>query len=68
MSWLENIKNKPHKEKINLIYIICGTVAVLMIILWIFTSQIGNQKPADTSLFKTLKQGYSDFKDSWKNR
>jgi len=68
MQLLENIKTKSPREKIRLIYIICGTVAGLMIILWIFTSQIGQQKPADTSLWKTLKQGYTGFKDNWNKR
>jgi len=68
MGWVDNIRNKSPKEKIKTIYIICGVVAGLMLIIWIFTSQIGKQGPINTSVFKAISQGYRDYKASRANR
>lgn len=35
MGLLENIRNKPHAEKIRLIWICVGVVVVILVILWI---------------------------------
>jgi predicted permease len=62
MSLIENIRQKPQKEKIKLIWIICLSSAGLMLILWIATSRIGKNMPKDTSLFKLIKQNLHNLK------
>ncbi len=62
MSLIENIRQKPQKEKIKLIWIICLSSAGLMLILWIATSRIGKNMPKDTGIFKLIKNKIQELK------
>ena len=64
MTWLEKIQNKPHAEKIRLIWIICGSMALVLLVVWILTSRLSSDLPKDTSLFQTIKQGIKNL-DKW---
>ncbi len=66
MSWLENIRNKPHHEKIRLIWIFAIITGVLLILLWIATTRINKNLPKDTSLFNTISRGVSDLRNNYK--
>ena len=61
MSFLEKIRAKSQAEKVRLIWIICGSIAVLLIIIWIFTSRLRQDLPKDTSLFKTIRRSIKNF-------
>lgn len=41
MNWIEKIRSKPREYKVRLMWIILVSVAVLLLIVWIFTSKIG---------------------------
>jgi predicted permease len=62
MSLIENIRQKPQKEKIKLIWIICLTATVILFILWVVTSRIGKDMPKDTSIFKLIKKSVTNLK------
>ena len=65
MSWLTKIQNKSREQKIRIIWIAAIAGAVLLIVLWIFTSKIGETLPKDTSLFKEMGRGFKDIRDSY---
>ncbi len=61
---LEKIRNKPHAEKIRLIWIIAGVVALVLLIVWIVVGQA--PKPtADTGIFGTIRHGWQDVKNNY---
>jgi len=62
MSWIENIRNKSHAQKVRLIWIICGIVVVIMVVVWVFTSKMRQDLPKDTSLFQTISRGIKNLK------
>ncbi len=62
MNLIEKIRQKPQNEKVKLIWIVSGIVVLLMIGVWVFTSNIGKQMPKDTSLFKTIKSSIKNLK------
>ncbi len=64
MSWLERVRNKPAHEKIKIIWIACGVVAVLLLILWAIMGGLETDAQKDLRLFQSLNQG---FKDASKN-
>ncbi len=66
MSWIEKIRSKPHTEKMRIIWIIAGTVAVLMIITWILSARYYKHVKTDTSLFETIGQGVKDIKNNYR--
>jgi predicted permease len=62
MTLIDKIRQKPQQEKVRLIWIICGVIGVIMIGIWIFTSNIGKPMPKDTSLFKTIKNSVKNLR------
>jgi len=68
MGLLQKIRQKPEEQKIRIIWIICGIVIVLFLVLWGLTTQIGKGAKPDTSFFKTLNQGFKDLGAELKNR
>ena len=61
MSFLEKIRNKPHAQKVRLIWIVCIIVALVMAVVWVFTSKLGQNMPKDTSLFHAIKDGVKNL-------
>lgn len=66
MSWIDNIRNKPQAEKIRIIWGVVIIALVLLVLLWILTSRIGKNSPADTTLFQTLGRGFKDLRNNYK--
>lgn len=66
MGFIEKIRNKPQQEKVRIIWLVVIVTAVLLIAIWVLTSRIGNGPSKDTSLFKTLDQGFKDIKENYK--
>ena len=62
MRWLEEVRNKPRAEKIKLIWRITGLVAIVLIVVWVLIGRYGNGAKKNTALFKTIGNGFSDFK------
>lgn len=62
MNLIEKIRQKPQKDKIKLIWLICISSAVVMLILWIITSKIGQSMPKDTGIFKLMKNSIKALK------
>jgi predicted permease len=65
MNWVEKIRNKPQKEKIRIIWIAMGLAGAALVLLWIFTSRIGDKTAKDTTLFQTLGRGIKDIRDNY---
>ncbi|MEK7617947.1 MAG: hypothetical protein AAB410_02270 [Patescibacteria group bacterium] len=62
MSVLDKIRNKPHAEKVRLIWIICIITGVILVVVWIFTSKINKNMPKDTRLFQSAKESIKNLK------
>ncbi len=62
MSFLDNIRNKTHAQKVRLIWIICTACVILLALVWLFTTRIGKNMPKDTSLFKTITNSLKSLK------
>lgn len=65
MGLIDNIRNKPQEQKIRLIWIILGVVAVVMIVLWIITARFSKAPGRDTTLFDTIGKGIHDVKNNY---
>jgi hypothetical protein len=65
MALLEKIRNKPHEQKVRLIWIFSGIAVVLLIVIWIVAAHMQKSVPADTTLFQTLGRGVTDLKDNY---
>ena len=68
MSWIENIRQKPHEQKVRIIWTVSLIVLVLLVILWVFTSRIGKRNNMDTSVFQTIGRGIHDVGEQYKNK
>jgi predicted permease len=66
MNFIEKIRNKPHAEKIRIIWIVVIIAVVLLIILWALTSRIAKNNPKDTTLFQTIGRGIKDIKENYR--
>jgi Tfp pilus assembly protein PilN len=66
MSWLENIRKKPQQEKIRIIWTVSIVVFILLIALWVVTSNLTKNQPRDTSLLQTIGQGFHNIKKNYK--
>lgn len=60
MSWIENVRSKSTPEKIKIIWIVCGVVAFLLLVIWAIVGGLDNDAEKDLRLFKSLKQGIND--------
>jgi hypothetical protein len=67
MNWLEDIRNKPHHQKIRIIWTVTGIVCVFLIVVWIVSYKFARHVPADTTLFKTIGRGFNDIQKNYKN-
>ncbi len=66
MSLLETIRNKPHNQKVRLVWILTLAAVGVLIFVWVITSQIGKRSQKDLSLFKTIGRGLNDFKNNFR--
>ncbi len=60
MSWIENVRKKPAHEKIKIIWIACGVVAFILLVLWAIVGGLDNDAEKDLRLFKSINQGFND--------
>jgi hypothetical protein len=65
MSFIAKLQNQPHDKKVRLIWITVIAVAILLAVVWILTSRIGEVVPKDTSLFKSFGQGLKDIRGEY---
>lgn len=65
---IEKIRGLPREQKIRFIWTAAILTAILMAVLWIFTSRIGKITNRDTSLFDTVGKGIRDIKNDYNNR
>lgn len=68
MDLIERIRQKPHKEKIRIIWLGVSIALILLFALWITTSRISKRTPRDTTLFETIGRGIKDIKDNYKKQ
>ncbi len=66
MGIIEKIRNKPHTEKVAIIWIAVIVVAVIMILLWILSAHFAKNAPKDTTLFQTIGKGLHDIQNNYK--
>ncbi len=43
-------------------------MAIVLAIVWVLTSRIGQNLPKDTSIFKTFGQGVKDIRDQYNKK
>ncbi len=67
MSWIEKVRQKPAPEKIKIIWIICGVVAFVLLVIWAIVGGLDNDAEKDLRLFKSLNQGLRDASTNFKN-
>ena len=65
MSWLQRIRQKPHEQKIRLIWLGVAVSIVILTALWIILARFQRQLPKDTTLFDALNQGFKNVKDNY---
>ena len=68
MSFIENLQNKPRAEKVRIIWVTVIVVALVLGVVWVFTSRIGQSIPKDTTLFKTFGAGLKDIRAQYNNK
>jgi len=65
MSWLEKIRNKPHREKIQLIWTVAVIAILLLLLIWFLTAKYTKQGSFDKTLFETIGRGFNDLKNNY---
>ena len=65
MTWLKNIQNKSHAQKIRMIRAVAIVIIILLVALWVVSSRYKKHAAADTTLFKKIEQTAKDFKDNY---
>jgi Co/Zn/Cd efflux system component len=65
MSFIERLQKKPHNQKVRILWISTISVFVLLVGAWVLTSKISENSQKDTTLFKTLKDGFKDVKETY---
>jgi amino acid transporter len=60
MHWIENIRQKPQADRVRIIFMVCGAVAVIMIILWIVIGGLKTDDKKDLRLFKSIGDSFKD--------
>jgi len=62
---IDNIRNKPHHKRNQIIWATAAVVAVLLIIVWMI---VGNsRKSTDSNFFQSINQDYNEGKDDFAN-
>jgi predicted permease len=65
MSWIQNLQNKSREQKIRIIWVTVILIAVILIVLWIFTSRIPEKLPKDASIFQTFGKGVKNIREQY---
>lgn len=65
MSFIEHLQKKPHAQKVRIIWMTVISAFVLLVGAWVFTSKISENNQKDMTLFKTLKDGFKDVKETY---
>ncbi len=66
MSWLEKIRSLNPAAKLKFIWVICGLVVLLLILVWVASAKFHKNIIKDISLFQTISKGFRDVKDNYK--
>ena len=64
--FLEKIRQKPHAEKVRLIWIISIVTVALLVIIWVAVGQ-APRPTEDSGIFGTISRGWQDVKNSYHN-
>ena len=62
---LEKIRNKPHTEKMRLIWIMTIIVVAVLVIVWIIVGQ-APRPTGDTGILGVINRGWQDVKNSYR--
>lgn len=65
MAFLNNIRNQPKEKRIRLIWIFCGIAVVILLVVWILSSQYRKDTAKDTTLFDSAGQGVNDLRQNY---
>lgn len=60
MTWMEKLQAKPRAAKIKIIWGVCISVAVLLIVVWVVGERYRKKVAPDTTLFQTIGRGVKD--------
>ncbi len=60
MSWIAKVQNKPKEHKVRIIWISCISMAIILLVLWVFTSNIPKKNQKDTTLFQAIGRSLHD--------
>ncbi len=60
MSWLEKIRNKPHEEKLKIIWIITGSCFLILVLLWIILGNPNRKADPNTTIFQTIGNSFQN--------
>lgn len=56
MSIIEKIRNKPHAEKMRIIWTTVIICTVVLLVVWVFTAKYHKNAVKDTTLFQAFGQ------------
>ena len=62
---IDNIRNKPHHKRNQIIWAIAAVVVVLLIIVWMIVGN--NRKSTDSNFFQSINQDFNEGKDDFEN-
>lgn len=68
MGLFKSLREKTHKEKVRIIWIVMVVTALLLIVAWIIANRYSKNSPRDTSLFQVIYRGFGDVKNSLKKK
>jgi len=68
MNWLQKIQNKPQAVKLRIIWTVAVIVGILLIITWVISARYYKRTNKDTTLFQTIGQGVTDFKNNFRKK
>jgi len=65
MHWLTKIQSLPQEKKIRIMWTVAGTVAIILVLLWILSAKWQKNVSGDQTLFQTLGQGFHNIKENY---
>lgn len=66
MGFIERIKKKPYKDRVRIVWILLGISFVGLILLWVFTSRIGENTKDGIEFIDSINNEVKDARDYWK--
>ena len=65
MGFIDKIRQKPHEQKVRIMWTVSIVFVILLIIVWIISAHYDKNVAKDTTLFQSIGQGFHDVRQNF---